>query len=187
MVITILAEPRSGSTNLTHWFEFNKNFTALFEPTNPKSKWYQNKIKPKDYKYDAKHLCIKEIYYPGIDWEQLISISDKIIVLYRENTKEQFESYLTSTKTNNWHINYVYTPQENDLLSEKAKYFNELKKEFREKYINDGFFTISYEELYYNNGFGKIINYLNIPDLENIGFPIGTKYRIYVDKAKTLI
>ena len=37
MVITILAEPRSGSTNLTNWFYHNKNFTTLFEPLNPMS------------------------------------------------------------------------------------------------------------------------------------------------------
>jgi hypothetical protein len=187
MVITILAEPRSGSTNLTNWFYFNKKFTTLFEPANPGSKWYQNEIAPQDYKYNTKHLCIKEIYYTGINWDSLLSISDKIIVLYRENEQEQLESFLNSIKTNNWHTNYVYTPQENHLLSEKAKYFNELKKEFREKYINKEFFTISYEELYYNNGFEKIINYLNIPDVENIGFPIGTKYRIYANKSKTLI
>ena len=48
MIITILAEPRSGSTNLTNWFYFNKNFTTLFEPENPNSKWFQNNIDPKD-------------------------------------------------------------------------------------------------------------------------------------------
>jgi hypothetical protein len=26
MIITILAEPRSGSSNLTNWFDFQKNF-----------------------------------------------------------------------------------------------------------------------------------------------------------------
>jgi hypothetical protein len=32
MVVTILAEPRSGSTNLTNWFYHNKDFTTLFNP-----------------------------------------------------------------------------------------------------------------------------------------------------------
>ena len=187
MVITILAEPRSGSTNLTNWFYYNKNFTTLFEPENPNSKWYQNEIAPKDYKYNTKHLCIKEIYYPHKDWNSLLSISDKIIVLYRENGQEQLESFLNSIKTNNWHSNYVYKSEESDLLNEKTMYFNTLKKEFKENYIDKEFFTISYEELYYNNGFEKIVNYIKIDDVKNIRFPVGSKYRIYVDKTKTLI
>ena len=187
MVITILAEPRSGSTNLTNWFYFNKNFTTLFEPANPGSKWYQNEIVPKDYKYNTKHLCIKEIYYPDINWDSLLNMSDKIIVLYRENSQEQLESFLNSIKTNNWHTNYVYKAEENDLLNEKSNYFNTLKKEFKENYIDKDFFTISYEELYYNNGFEKIVNYLNTEDVKNIAFPVGKKYRIYTNKTNTLI
>ena len=187
MIITILAEPRTGSTNLANWFYRNKNFTILFEPSNPSSDWFQNGVEPKDYKYSTKHLCIKEIYYPGINWDSLLNISNKMIVLYRENTQEQLESFLNSTRTNIWHLNYVYKPEENDLLSEKAKYFNELKTEFKENYIDKGFFRISYEELYYSNGFEKIVNYLDIDDVKNIGFPVGNKYRIYVNKTKTLI
>lgn len=187
MVITILAEPRSGSTNLINWFYRNKNFTLLFEPSNPTSNWFQNKIEPKDYTYNTKHLCIKEIYYPGINWDSLLNISDKVIVLYRENKQEQLESFLNSIKTNNWHTNYVYKPEENDLLNENANYFNTLKKQFKENYIDKDFFTISYEDLYYNNGFEKIINYLNMENIKNIGFPVGNKYRIYVNKTNTLI
>ena len=187
MVVTILAEPRSGSTNLTNWFYLNKNFTTLFEPANSGSKWFQNNIEPKDYRYDTKHLCIKEIYYPDINWESILNISDKIIVLYRENSQEQLESFLNAIKTNNWHTNYVYSSTEYNFLNEKAIYFSKLKSEFKEKYVNKKYFTISYEELYYNNGIEKIINYLNMDDVKNIGFPVGKKYRIYVDKTKTLI
>ena len=186
MVVTILAEPRSGSTNLTNWFYFNKNFTTLFEPANPGSKWFQNKIHPKDYKYKTKHLCIKEIYYPNINWDLLLGASDKIIVLYRENAQEQLESFLNALNTDNWHLPYVYENFKTSITKEKTEYFNILKSEFKEKYINNkDFFTISYEELYYNNGFEKIVNYLNIEEVKNIKFPIGNKYRI--NKTKTLI
>jgi hypothetical protein len=179
MVITILAEPRSGSTNLLYWFYHNKNFTLLFEPFNPASKWYQNEIVPKDYKYNTNHLCIKEIYYPGINWDSLLNVSDKIIVLYRENGQEQLESYLNSIKTNKWHTNYIYKPEENDLLNEKTIFFNTLKLEFKEKYINNTtYFKISYEELYYNNGFQRIVDYIDLPEIVNIDFPYGQKYRI---------
>ena len=55
------------------------------------------------------------------------------------------------------------------------------------EYLEDGDGYISYEDLYYNNGFEKIINYLNMENIKNIGFPVGNKYRIYVNKTNTLI
>jgi hypothetical protein len=178
MIITILSEPRSGSTNLTNWFYFNKNFTTLFEPLNPVSKWFQNNKEPKDYKYKTKHLCLKEIYYPHKNWDTLVSISDKIIVLYRENSQEQLESFLSAVTTNNWSTQYVYNIEKNTFIDEKTEYFKVLKSEFKMKYLNKNYFKISYEELYYNNGFQKILDYLNINELENKNFPFGKKYRI---------
>ena len=62
MVITILAEPRSGSTNLANWFYFNKDFTILYEPiTSPKWKWYKHGVSPKLWEYKTLHLLVKEI------------------------------------------------------------------------------------------------------------------------------
>ena len=70
MVVTILAEPRSGSTNLANWFYLNKNFTTLFIPSDPKSKWYKSES-PKDYKYNTQHLLIKEDYYHYKNYDEL--------------------------------------------------------------------------------------------------------------------
>jgi uncharacterized protein YrzB (UPF0473 family) len=187
MVITILAEPRSGSTNLTNWFYFNKNFTTLFEPLNPYSNGFQKNKEPKDYKYKTKHLCLKEVYYPHKDWDSLLSISDKVIVLYRENGQEQLESFLSALTTNNWDKQYVYIIKNNTFIDEKTEYFKTLKSEFKMKYVNSDYFTISYEELYYNNGFQKILNYLNIDELENKNFPYGSKYRVNLNKPRSLI
>ena len=66
-----------------------------------------------------------------------------------------------------------------------TEYFNTLKSEFKEKYLNENYFTISYEDLYYNNGFEKIVNYINIDEVKNDGFPLGKKYRI--NKTQDLI
>ena len=178
MVITILAEPRSGSTNLANWFYFNKNFTTFFEPLNPASKWFQSNTSPKDYKYNSKHLCIKETYYPNINFDEVLNVADKIIVLYRENTQEQLESFLNAIITDNWHKQYVYKKKENLLINEKTEYFNTLKFQFKEKYVNKEYFTISYEDLYYNNNFQKIVEYLNLDCVKNENFPYGEKYTI---------
>ena len=183
MIITILCEPRSGSTNLTNWFYFNKNFTTLFIPSDPKSKWYKSES-PLNYKYDTEHLLVKEDYYHKKDFNELISISEKVILLYRENTEEQIESWTNAKLTNNWYNNWVLKNIKNN---DEIDYFTELKNSFKKKYLDKEFFKISYEELYYNNGFQKILDYLNMDELENKNFPYGRRYRINVDKGNTLI
>jgi len=146
MVITIIAEPRSGSTNLANWFIYNKNFTILYEPiTSADRIWYKNKISPKLWIYETPHILIKETYDTTSDFSELMEISDKVIILYREDTIEQTQSWLNSIKTNNW------------------------------------------DKPYYNNGFQKVLDYLNMDELENKNFPYGQKYRINANKTKSLI
>lgn len=187
MKILLICEPRSGSTNLANWFYFNKNFTTLFEPIDPKSKWYQKELNV--FKYNTKHLCIKEVYYPHFDYTELLNTFDKIIVLYREDYQQQLESFLNSITTNNWDNQYVYKEVSNELIEEKSKYFKQLKTEFSNKFVNENYFTISYEELYYNNGFQKIVDYLAIEEVKNENFPYGKRYRIFKndDSSKKLI
>jgi len=186
MIITILAEPRSGSTNLTNWFYFNKDFTILCEPiTSPMWKWYKHGVSPKLWEYKTLHLLVKEIFRPDVDFSELIEISDKVIILYRENISEQTESWLNANKTNNWDKAWVF--KENLIKDEDASYFNQIKKGLKENYLNKDYFNISYEELYYNDGFQKILDYLNMDELKNKNFPYGTKYRIYVNKTNTVI
>ena len=176
MVITILAEPRSGSTNLANWFYFNKNFTALFVPSDPQSKWHKSES-PKDYKYNTNHLLIKEDYYHHKNFNELISISDKIILLYRKNTEEQIESWIHAITTKNWDNQWV----SNDIKNiNETQFFIELKNSFKKEYLNKDYFKISYEELYYNNGINRIKEYIKVDGFGN--FPIGKKYRVDVNK-----
>ena len=190
MIITILAEPRSGSTNLTNWFFSNNKFTVFFNPTikpeftKSNRSWYQNDIHPKDYKYKTEHLLIKEDYYYYKNYDIVTSTSDKVICLYRENEKEQIESWINAKTTNNWDKQWISTGLKND---NETNFFLELKKSFKEKYLNKDYFKISYEELYYNSGFQKILDYLNMVELENKNFPYGEKYRINVNKGRSLI
>ena len=178
MIITILAEPRSGSTNLAYWFRLNKEFTVLIEPYNPNTYDYKKGSKLSEWEYSTSHLLIKEIYTVEADLNDLITKSDKIIILYRENKKEQAESWSAANYTNNWtrawrtnHIKY------NDNV--KIGYFYKLVNGFKSNYIlNEKYFKISYEELYYNNGLQKIIDYLSLDCVKNENFPFGQKYRI---------
>ena len=188
MVITILAEPRSGSTNLAAWFSFNKSFTIFYEPLNigmKKFNEYKGDTSPKKWKYNTPHLVIKEIYTPNKNVKELIEISDKLIILYRENQKEQFESWSVASETDNWSKPWAFDKVFTNFGD--ASYFNSIKKGIKDNYLNNDYFNISYEELYYNNGFQKVLNYLDIDCLENKNFPHGSKYRINVDKRTNLI
>jgi hypothetical protein len=186
MVITIIAEPRSGSTNLANWFIYNKNFTILYEPITSVDKiWYKNGLSAKLWIYETPHILIKETYDTTSDFSELIEISDKVIILYREDTIEQTQSWLNSVKTNNWDKPWVFN--ENLIKNESESYFNQIKKGIKENYLDKDYFNISYEELYYNNGFQKVLDYLNMDELENKNFPYGQKYRINANKTKSLI
>jgi hypothetical protein len=195
MIILLLCEPRSGSTNLTNWFYYNKNFTTLFNPDIPPeyrnsldNKWYKNGVSPKDYEYKTEHLLIKEDFYHYKDYSEFTDISDKVICLYRKNESEQIESWVNAKKTNNWSNPWAYIKDEFKLDETEVNFFKELKKTFKEQYLNNPtHFKISYEELYNENGFQKIVDYLNLDCVENKNFPIGKKYRIEIDKSKTLI
>ncbi len=187
MIITILSEPRTGSNNLTNWFYFKKEFTTLFEPLNPLSEWFQLSDNPKEYKCITPHLCLKEVYYPGKNWDNIINNSDKIIVLYRENYQEQLESFLNSVTTNNWDKEYVFKVKETNFVKEKSEYFRQLKIEFKERYLDKNYFKISYEDLYYNNNFQKIVDYIDLDCVKNKNFPYGKKYRLNDNKTKNII
>jgi hypothetical protein len=195
MVVLLLCEPRSGSTNLANWFYYNKNFTTFFNPDTPTEyrnstipNWYQNDISPKDYKYETEHLLIKEDFYHYKNYSEFVEVSDKVICLYRKNESEQIESWVNAKKTNNWDGQWGYSKDDFKLDETEVIFFKELKKTFKEQYLtNPQHFKISYEELYHENGFQKIVDYLNLDCVENINFPIGEKYRIEINKLKTLI
>jgi hypothetical protein len=181
MIITLLCEPRSGSTNLANWFYFNKKFTVFFNPDielkfrNSNNKWYQNGIHPSDYKYQTDNLLIKEDYYHYKNYSDFLGVSDKIICLFRENENEQIESWINAKLTNNWDREWVL---KNIKSEEEVTFFKKLKRSFKENYLDKEFFKISYEELYYNNGFQKIVDYINLDCVKNEKFPLGKKYRI---------
>lgn len=176
MIVSIIAEQRSGSTNLANWFYLKKSFTVLYEPiSNPNTKWFKNNTPPSTWKYDTPNLLVKETYNGETDFTDLINYSDKIVVLYRENVIEQIQSYVNSKITGNWDGNWSHNKKHENTVH--AEDFKRIKNRFKELYLNDNFFTISYEDLY-NNGFQKLIDYVNIDGIENENFPYGKKYRV---------
>ena len=187
MIISLIVEPRSGSTNLANCFFNDDNFTVIYLPSDPLSKWYINDM-PVNYRYVTKHLMVKEDFYIEKDFKQLIDISDKTIFLYRENSEEQIRSWVNAKVTNNWDGAWKY--DENIMINQQQEieYFKNLKSEFTklvERTSNS--LKISYEELYNNNGFDKIREFLGYDVTNNIIFPMGKRYRVNVNKSKSFI
>lgn len=175
MIITLICEPRSGSTNFANWFRLNKDFTVFNEPiTNTNPHLYKGETSPREWKYETKHLLVKEILGNWENVEELLDISDKIIVLYRENEKEQIESWLHAKATNNWLTRWTYEKIENRT---EIEIFKEYKVKFKKKFLTGKYFETSYEELYYRNGFQRVVDYLGIEGIESTSFPYGYKYR----------
>jgi len=186
MKILILAEPRSGSVNLTNWFLFNTKFSIFFNPSmQPETegfiidRWPENGIIPKEYRDKSEHLLIKLDFFQGKDYLFYTEIVDKVILLYREDETKQIESWVNARNSNNWISMWLYSGDKFKLDETEASFFKELKNSFRKRYLsNSKYFKISYEELYYNNGFQRLVDYIDLPEVKNINFPYGEKYRI---------
>lgn len=186
MIITILSEPRAGSTNLLFWMGQHNECTVLLEPTtNSEYKKYSDKEVViydindfSKWKYFTKHLVVKEICDPNKNYKSILQHSDKVIILFRENYIEQRQSWLMSINTKKWGGKYFF--DESLLLDKDYNYLTEIKSEIQ-KYKTSHNFVISYEELYFRDGINKLINYIGIEKLNKDTFPFGEKYRKYKD------
>jgi len=95
---------------------------------------------------------------------------------------------LVAKVTNNWEGKWVNGKIHIPNKQLKVEFFNKMVDSFEKEYrLNNNMFKISYEELYYNNGFEKIVNYLNIDSVKNINFPYGEKYRLVNIETNKLI
>jgi hypothetical protein len=183
MIITILAEPRSGSSNLLNWFGCHLDYTIAFEPIrsptffkkkSSKKLTYDNLNDISSYKYDTPHLVIKEITNITEYHNKIIDKSDKVIILYREDYNKQLESFKSAYNTQNWFNKYVYNEQ--NILDQEHSVLNKSKEQI--EIYKSKYFSISYEDLYYRERIKEVINYVGDSSLNSIPFPFGKKYRL---------
>lgn len=185
MIILLIAEIRSGSTNLAKWLkESLPDFQLLNEPYNPKSSHFIG-----DSKIDVtKNYIISEKFFNNEPLlNNLIAISDFVICLHREDVTSQTESYIIADSTNNWYDVYVDDDISKNIdveFGDKKKSFIKLKNDFQLFILNSGFKTFTYEGLYYGEQIIELKNYLNIES--TISFPYGEKYRKFGIKKSLL-
>jgi len=145
MRILIYALPRTGSNNLTHYIANSLHYKEIIEPYNEQRFWDKD-ITEFDI-WERDNVVVKMIIGQGDYWYEDIKLKfDKVVVLYRENIKEQAESYAYAANSIDWHMPYIYNPS-NISEEEYKKAYTKIGSRVDElKSINA--FQISYENLY---------------------------------------
>lgn len=181
MLITLLCQPRSGSTNLANWIckkrGINPPYDAYieYEPlTNPNLDHYDPEILKKTF--DRPYLVIKETYTVGFDYTDLLERSDKVVILYRENKQEHLESFLHAKATGEWFEKWRW--EDTYYNESEAAYLFKLRDMFEQLYIGKGYFETTYERLYYRKEIKDLLTYLEWEELYSLDWPFGSKDRI---------
>jgi hypothetical protein len=178
MIYTVISEARTGGSHLVESIKKYTNFDLAPEPWSSAPNSF---TKTKDYTdvtwiKNHENIIIKEIFDPEIDFKNLIRISDKIICLYKENWYSQAISILYARKFKDWQCSYKKTDVDDTISDDeiyKLYYNGNLrynKWEFQQFIKKNKFESISYEELYYNNGMEKIKKIFDFGD--EFEFPI---------------
>ncbi len=145
MRILVYALPRTGSNNLTHYIANSLHYREIIEPYNEYRFWDKD-ITEFDI-WERDNVVIKMIIGQGnYCYEDIKSKFDKVVILSRNNIKEQAESYIHATKSVDWHANYVYDSskinQEEYLVT-----YNKFKDRIVELKSIDNF-QVTYEDIY---------------------------------------
>jgi hypothetical protein len=185
MTILLIAEARSGSTNLAKWLSKSlPDFRFFNEPFNYRSSDFVGENGTIDY---SKNNIISEKYYfnePLI--KEMVKKSDKVFCLRRLNTTEQLESYIMAHKTNNWYDEYVAHEiyQNIDEMHDLLFKFAESKRQLKMFIDNANIKSFTYEDMYFNNGIDDLKSFLDITS--DIPFPYGEKYRKEIINKTTI-
>lgn len=176
MKILLYTGYRTGSKSLGEWLEIELETEYYHEPFNPTID-----LNTKNFNIDSiKSGIIKISQTDGMIFNDIVGKFDKIILLYRENTLEQAESFVWANNKKQYHHTFVgekfvyahYNIPDDFLESNKGTInFNKARFDKQNEHIlsiQTGL-CISYEELYYSEtGIKKLEEYL--------GFKAKTKF-----------
>jgi hypothetical protein len=164
---------RTGSRSLGDWLSIELDMEYHHEPFNP-----NNPIALERYGdfnlNNIKDCIIKISPKDNFDFSDIVCKSDKTIILYRENIKEQAESFIWSKHKKIYHHSYIgdkfvyahYTIDDIFLKENSDEIQEEIERlELENNYILGltGGLVVSYEEVYFSEkGLNKIEEYLDI-------------------------
>jgi cytidylate kinase len=157
MRILIYAIPRTGSTTLGRYIANSLGYKYLSEPYCEFSK-----IENKNDMWDLSNVVVKTIHNQiDMNPTEIFKKFDKVVILTRENIREQSLSFHYAYENNQFLKPYVLNDFkiDEDKLNEILNSFNNDKNEL----INLNGFHITYEQIYQNTDkLNELDSYLEI-------------------------
>jgi hypothetical protein len=201
MKILLLYNARSGTNSIGEYFmKQNPHFTYINQPWS----FYNDAeegITPKSYSESIKseNLFIKNeisnLKHKGINKETLIKDFDKIILLARKNKREQavsaYVAQYSLSFTDNSKKNYYVDGLNEEWITQRMEWFSQYEIEMME-YIPFGAKMFFYEDLFYDNQWNELFEFLNLEyNEEHFKSILDSKHRykvgeVYSKKSKTL-
>jgi hypothetical protein len=174
MRILVYALPRTGSTNLAYYLAESLGYLVAVEPFH-ESRFWQQTLTEYDI-LERDNVVVKTMWgQGGYYYEDLVGKFDKTIILWREDTLQQAQSYAYAaldTTQKHWHDPYTFTSKE---VPEEdiQKYLGWFQDRYKEVEAIDDFKT-TYEKIYTT---GEDLDKLD----QHVGIK-GKQYRFILDK-----
>jgi hypothetical protein len=118
--ILIIGTPRSGTNTLLDWISKETDYLKIYEPYNEICKLRTHKQEDEIKLVEDvtnQNIVVKCLSFEVEKNQHVLTLFDKIIVIVRNNTKEQSESLWNSKRTNNWGERYYISPSQLKLNS----------------------------------------------------------------------
>jgi hypothetical protein len=177
MRILIYSTQRCGSTAVMNWVSKELDLTPVFEPFIPCGeedyrRYNDNWRNDLEAFNRLKHIVAKVIHY---NLDELIhkdnierdffSKFDKVVVLYRENIRDQAESLLIASKRKISFGEYNLKKELSDLNPDHIEETSNIMLEQTESLLSyNNCFKISYEDIFIRKDYNKLIEYLGIQE-----------------------
>ena len=167
MRILIIGTPRSGTNTLLDWVSKETNYLKIYEPYNEicKLRTYKQEDEIKLVEdVTNENIVVKCLYFEIEKYGHVLNLFDKVIVIVRNDTKEQSESLWNSKRTNNWGEHYYINPNQLKLHSVEIS-LEESRLIFENNKLKeiDNSLQVTYEGVYVSGlDIQRIKNFLNL-------------------------
>ncbi len=181
MRILIYSTQRCGSTAVMNWVSKELDLTPVLEPFIPCDEQdfrrYNNNWRDDLEAFNRlKYIVAKVIHYnlsEIIDNEDVerdfFSKFDKVVVLYRENIRDQAESLLIASKRKISFGEYNLKKELSDLNPDHIEETSNIMLEQTESLLSyNNCFKISYEDIFIRKDYNKLIEYLGIQEPKHL-------------------
>ena len=164
-----------------HWISKELDLTPVFEPFIPCGeedyrRYNNNWINDFDTFNRLKHIVAKVIHYnldeiihkDNIE-RDFFSKFDRVIVIYRENIRDQAESLLIASKRKISFGEYNLKKELSDLNPDHIEETSNIMLEQTESLLSyNNCFKITYEDIFIRKDYNKLIEYLGIDEPKHL-------------------